>query len=147
MWGAENTVQVSAALIVQNDRLFIAQRPPRKRHGLLWEFPGGKVEAGESPQASLAREIHEELNWRVQVGKLFQVVQERNEAFSIDLYAFWCRLTGGQFQLREHVDYRWVLPAELPHYRLTSADRALIPHLRRWSDMGKDAAIEHVHTS
>lgn len=66
-----NTIKVVAAIIIQNDQVLLARRPPEKHHGLLWEFPGGKVETGESPEAALVRELREELNWDVNVGRLF----------------------------------------------------------------------------
>lgn len=126
----DKALQVSAALIVRSNRLFIAQRPPWKHHGFYWEFPGGQVEPGESPGASLIREIQEELNWRVRIKGLFQVVRERNPDLCIDLHVFWCECLGGRLQLREHLAHRWVDPAELDRYRLTAADRSLIPLLR-----------------
>ncbi|PIU31101.1 MAG: 8-oxo-dGTP diphosphatase MutT [Syntrophobacteraceae bacterium CG07_land_8_20_14_0_80_61_8] len=126
----DKALQVSAALIVRNNRLFIAQRPPWKRHGFYWEFPGGQVELGESPGASLIREIQEELNWRVRIKGLFQVVRERNQDLCIDLHVFWCEWLGGRLRLKEHLAHRWVGPAELDRYRLTAADRSLIPLLR-----------------
>lgn len=129
-----DAVQVSAALIARNNRLFIAQRPPHKRHGLLWEFPGGKVEKGETPEISLVREIREELNWLVHVGERFQVVRQQSETLPIELHVFWCKRISGHLELKEHVVCRWVLPAELHHYRLTAADRRLIPRLVRWTD-------------
>lgn len=67
------TVKVVAAIVIQNDQVLLARRPPGKHHGLLWEFPGGKVESGESPEAALIRELREELNWDVEVGELFDV--------------------------------------------------------------------------
>jgi len=68
------TVKVVAAIVIQNDQVLLARRPPEKHHGLLWEFPGGKVEAGESPEAALIRELREELNWDVDVGRLFDSI-------------------------------------------------------------------------
>ena len=67
------TVKVVAAIVIQNDQVLLARRPPGTHHGLLWEFPGGKVESGESPEAALIRELREELNWDVEVGELFDV--------------------------------------------------------------------------
>ncbi len=127
--GQQDCLRVTAALITLNDRLFIAQRPSHKRFGLSWEFPGGKVEPGETLEESLAREIREELCWTVRVERFFRLISHRDEHFSIDLYAFWCRVIGGELCLREHVAYRWVLPVELNAYPLTQADRELTTFL------------------
>lgn len=129
---AEVPLQVSAALILRDRRLFLAQRSPQARHAFSWEFPGGKVERGETPELSLIREIREELNWRIQIESLFQVVRERAGDPAIDLHVFWCRVLGGRLQLREHLQYRWVLPIELDRFALTPADRRLIPFLLEW---------------
>lgn len=123
--GQSHYPRVTAALITMNDRLFIAQRPPHKRFGLSWEFPGGKVEPGETLEESLAREIHEELCWEIVVKDLFKFIPHRQEEFCIDLYAFWCTIVGGELHLQEHVAYRWVSPGELNAYVFTQADRAL----------------------
>ncbi|HAZ21824.1 MAG TPA: hypothetical protein DHD79_04075 [Firmicutes bacterium] len=73
------TIKVVAAIVIQNDQVLLARRPPEKHHGLLWEFPGGKVEAGESPAAALARELREELNWDVVVGPLFDSIARNSD--------------------------------------------------------------------
>lgn len=122
---------VTAAIIPSEGRLFIAQRPPGKKFGLLWEFPGGKVKLGESLRESLRREINEELCWGIQVGDLFQHIHHHYFDFAIDLYAFWCRICTGQLCLREHVAYHWASPAELRRFSFTAADRELVPLLEK----------------
>ena len=121
-----NYLQVTAALIPFKGRLFVAQRPPHKKFGLCWEFPGGKVEAGESLENALAREIEEELCWEIQVKELFQTVRYRRSGFGIDLHAFWCSIRGGALKLKEHVTYRWATVEELKQLNLTEPDRHLI---------------------
>lgn len=122
-------IQVTAALIPLQGRLFIAQRPPHKTSGLSWEFPGGKREAGESLEESLLREIKEELCWDIRVREFFHVAQHHNSSFKLDLHAFWCSIEGGNLCLREHVAFEWVFPRELDNYELTAADRQLVPLL------------------
>lgn len=117
---------VAAALITADGRLFIAQRPPHKKFGLLWEFPGGKVEPGESLEDALRREISEELCWEVEVGPLFRHVSHRQPELEIDLFAFWCSIKCGTLCLREHVAYTWALPGQLHEYTFTSADNKLL---------------------
>jgi 8-oxo-dGTP diphosphatase len=127
--------QVTAALIFSNGRIFIAQRPPNKKFGLHWEFPGGKVQAGESLQACLCREIREELNWEIQVGELFRHVQHEHDDLVIDLFAFWSRIISGHLELREHVACNWVRIPELRHFDFTKADRQLIVSLEELSNL------------
>jgi 8-oxo-dGTP diphosphatase len=121
--------RVTAALIPSNGRIFIAQRPPNKKFGLHWEFPGGKVQPGETLQACLLREIQEELNWEIQVGELFRHVQHEHDDLVIDLYAFWSRIISGHLELREHVACNWVRIPELRQFEFTKADRQLIASL------------------
>jgi 8-oxo-dGTP diphosphatase len=125
---------VTAALIPSNGRLFIAQRPPNKKFGLRWEFPGGKAQLGETLEACLVREIKEELNWEIQVGELFQHIQHQHEDFRIELYAFWSQIRGGHLQLREHVACNWVRIGELRRYEFTKADHQLITCLEELAD-------------
>lgn len=122
-------IQVTAALIPRQGRLFIAQRPPHKSCGLFWEFPGGKKEKGESLEKSLSREINEELCWDVRVRELFHVVHYDQPGLNLDLYAFWCSIEGGTLCLKEHVAFEWVLPQKLHRFKLTGADQQLIPLL------------------
>lgn len=120
---------VAAALIQENGRLFVAQRPSHKRFGLKWEFPGGKVEPGETLRECLAREILEELCWDVHVGDLFRSIRHESPQLRIELHAFWCTVCGGLLRLREHVACRWVHPAELKALDLTLPDLDLLPFL------------------
>ncbi len=132
--GAESEVNprlsVAAALIVAEGCLFIAQRPPHKKFGLMWEFPGGKVEPGESYEDALRREISEELCWEVEVGPLFHRVSHQQAELEIDLHAFWCTIKCGTLCLREHVAFRWARPRQLRDYVFTSADRELLLFLQ-----------------
>lgn len=123
-------MHVTAALIVSGERLFIAQRPPWKKFGLYWEFPGGKVEPGESREESLVREIREELCLEICVRGFFMTISHQYADFSIDLHAFWCAISGGTLRLREHIACGWAGVAELADYRLTEADRLLVRFLR-----------------
>ena len=128
---ASKTFTVTAALIPSRGRVFIAQRPPHKKFGLLWEFPGGKVESGESLEASLVREIGEELCWNIEVGDLFQHVRLRLQEIALDLYAFWCKVQGGSLCLKEHVAFCWAYPHELSRFEFTWADKSLVDSLEK----------------
>ncbi|MGA2026926.1 MAG: (deoxy)nucleoside triphosphate pyrophosphohydrolase [Syntrophobacteraceae bacterium] len=120
---------VTAALISSQGRLFVAQRPPWKKFGLLWEFPGGKVEPGEGLEHSLVREIKEELCLNIYVRGLFKKISLQEPDFAIDLHAYWCSICGGTLRLVEHIAFMWANLSELKQIDFTQADRLLIPFL------------------
>lgn len=124
-------MHVTAALIASNGRLFVAQRPPWKRFGLLWEFPGGKVEPGEKREHSLVREIREELCLDITICSFFRTISHSDEDFAIDLHAYWCAVHGGRFCMKDHVAFKWARVSELRDLDLTIADRMLIPFLEQ----------------
>ncbi|MCU0574179.1 MAG: (deoxy)nucleoside triphosphate pyrophosphohydrolase [Syntrophobacteraceae bacterium] len=127
----QGSIRVTAALIIAEGRIFIAQRPLHKKYGGLWEFPGGKVESGETLQEALYREIIEELCWRVRVGELVHRVQDPGESEGVELYAFWCSIAEGDLCLREHIDHYWALPEELHQFPFTQPDREIISLLQK----------------
>lgn len=120
-----------AAGMIWNDagQLLIAQRPLDGLLGGLWEFPGGKQEAGESLEACLRRELREELAIEVEVGDLFVAVKHGFTHFKITLHAFTCRYTGGEPQRLGVRDFAWVTPDELDRYSFGKADRRVIAAL------------------
>ena len=124
-----NFMKVTAALITSQGRLLVAQRPPWKKFGLLWEFPGGKVEPGEGLEESLVREIKEELCLDICVNGLFKNISRQEPDFEIDLHAYWCRICGGTLCLLEHVAFMWANLPELKQMDFTKADCLLIPFL------------------
>jgi A/G-specific adenine glycosylase len=118
---------VTAGMIWNDSgELLIAQRPLDGLLGGLWEFPGGKVEPGETLPDCLRRELREELDIEVEVGELFTVVQHAFTHFRITLHAFTCRYLSGQPQALGVQDWAWVAPAELNKYAFGKADREVI---------------------
>jgi A/G-specific adenine glycosylase len=117
--------------MVWNDagQVLIAQRPLEGLLGGLWEFPGGKQEAGETLPECLRRELREELVIEVEVGELFAVVQHGFTHFKITLHAFTCRFVSGEPQAIGVRDWAWVTPAELSRYSFGKADRQVIDAL------------------
>ena len=110
---ARETVAVVAAVIVKDGRFLATQRGYGELAG-GWEFPGGKVEPGESPQQALAREIREELRANIEVGELLVTVEHDNGAFHLSMECYLCRLLSDHVSLTEHSDARW-LDAETMH--------------------------------
>ena len=114
--------EVVAALIWDNDKFMICQRPAHKARGLLWEFVGGKVEAGETKEAALIRECHEELAVTLSVGDVFMEVVHEYPDITIQLSLFNATIAEGVPQKLGHNDIRWITPAEIPQYEFCPAD-------------------------
>ena len=106
------TVRVVAAVIRKDNRIFATQRGYGEfKDG--WEFPGGKIEEGETPEQALAREIREELNTEIQVGKLIDTIEYDYPKFHLSMDCFWCEIMQGGLELKEHEAARWLSKEEL----------------------------------
>ena len=129
------TVLVSAVALIDPDgRVLLAQRPEGKSMAGLWEFPGGKIEQGETPEAALIRELHEELGidtWASCLAPL-TFAGHSYENFHLLMPLFACRKWEGTPQAREGQTLKWVRPNELRDYPMPAADVPLIPILRDW---------------
>ena len=129
------TVLVSAAALIDGEgRVLLAQRPEGKSIAGLWEFPGGKVEEGETPEAALIRELHEELGIETWQGCLAPLcfASHSYEKFHLLMPLFACRKWGGIPQSREGQALKWVRAKDLRDYPMPPADIPLIPILRDW---------------
>ena len=122
---------VAAALIDADNRVLIAQRPPGKTLGGLWEFPGGKIEPGERPEAALIRELHEELGITVKDACLAPLTfaSHAYPDFHLLMPLFVCRRWEGLAQAREAQALKWVRPGDLRAYPMPPADGPLIAPL------------------
>jgi 8-oxo-dGTP diphosphatase len=123
-------VEVSAALIFHGGKLLIAQRHARDHLGGLWEFPGGKREAGETFEQCLAREIREELGVTISVGELFEEVAHAYPEKSVHLKFFRCQLLSGEPQPLGCAAFKWVGQTELKDYEFPAADAQLLQKLK-----------------
>jgi A/G-specific adenine glycosylase len=121
---------VTAAVICRNGRILIAQRPLGGRLGGLWEFPGGKVEAGETLPQCLRREIKEELGIRIKVGRQITSIDHAYTHFKITLHAFECELVSGKPQALQVQDFKWVRMSELKRFAFARTDLRIIEALR-----------------
>jgi len=123
---------VACALIDPDGRVLIAQRPAGKQMGGLWEFPGGKMEPGETPEQALIRELAEELGIVVQEPCLapFSFASHSYDTFHLLMPLFVCRRWEGVPQTKEHAALKWVRPQELKDYPMPPADVPLVPMLR-----------------
>ncbi|WP_304508600.1 (deoxy)nucleoside triphosphate pyrophosphohydrolase [Anaerotignum sp.] len=121
--------EVVAALICQEDRFLICQRPAHKKRGLLWEFVGGKREDGESKEEALIRECQEELGIQINVGEVFMEVTHGYPDITIALTLFWSTISQGIPQLLEHEDLRWIKVEEIPKFAFCPADEEILCRL------------------
>ena len=128
-------IEVSTALIFRAGKLLIAQRPEKSHLGGLWEFPGGKREAGENFEQCLVREIREELGVEIAVGELFEEVAHDYPDKSVRLKFFLCRLLAGEPQPLDCAAVRWVATAELADFEFPAADARLLEKLKAAPDI------------
>ena len=129
------TILVSAvALIDQDGRILIAKRPDGKSMAGLWEFPGGKVELGETPEQALVRELSEELGIKTWNSCLAPITfaSHAYEDFHLLMQLFVCRKWEGIVMPKEKQELKWVYSNELKNYPMPPADKPLIPILRDW---------------
>ncbi len=118
----------TAAIIVHDNKIFATQRGYGEfKDG--WEFPGGKIEEGETPQQALIREIREELDTEIEVGELVDRVEYDYPAFHLSMDCFLCRVRSGDLVLKEHEAARWLAVEELEGVDWLPADRGLIRKL------------------
>lgn len=115
-------IEVVGAVIVRDGRVLCARRGPGGATGGLWEFPGGKIEPGEAPEAALAREIHEELGCHVRVGEPVTTTRHEYDALVVVLSTYWCELVDGVPAPTEHEELVWLAPAELDGLEWAPAD-------------------------
>lgn len=121
---------IVAAIIRRDDKILITKRPDHVHLAGLWEFPGGKLEAGESLEAALQREIREELGVDISVESEFVSVEHEYTDKSVHLHFFNCTILRGEPQLLDVADIRWVKTAELVDFEFPPADVELIRLLR-----------------
>ena len=128
-----------AAVIREGGRVFATQRGygPFKDG---WEFPGGKIEPGETPEQALAREIREELRTEVEVGEKLAQVEYDYPDFHLSMGCYLCEILSGRLTLLEHESARWLTPGELDSVEWLPADKALIESLKeQWQTQQREA--------
>ena len=121
--------EVVAALIWDGDGFMICRRPENKARGLLWEFVGGKVEAGETKEQALIRECREELAITVSVDDVFCEVTHEYPDITIHLTLFNCKIAEGVPRLLEHIDLRFITPGEISLYEFCPADTQILKQI------------------
>ncbi|WP_167957016.1 (deoxy)nucleoside triphosphate pyrophosphohydrolase [Anaerosporobacter faecicola] len=124
-----NTVRVVAAIIRSDDKIFATQRGYGEFKG-GWEFPGGKIEEGETPQEALIREIMEELATEIHVGDFLHTIEYDYPSFHLSMDCFWAEIVSGDLVLKEHEAAKWLAKGELDTVEWLPADIEIIEMVR-----------------
>ena len=129
MGGARRTIRVVAAVLEKDGKYLITQRRASAVLPLMWEFPGGRVEEGETDALALKREVLHRLGASVEVGKLISFVSHPYEGYVVDLFLYECSLTGGRLEPANVHRFDWVSSADFDKYPFTPADEASMNQL------------------
>ena len=121
---------VCAAVVFHQGKILLTQRPANKPHGGFWEFPGGKIELGESPHQTLRRELQEELNIGISVGPVVETTYHHYDWGNVLIIAYLCEWLSGELEHLEVADHRWLTPAQLSDYQILPADLPIITKLQ-----------------
>ena len=127
----QTDIHVTCAIIERDGLVLAAQRGASMRMPLKWEFPGGKIEPGEGTEASLHRELMEEMGLRVVVKRALPPSTHRYPAFTVKLYPFVCAIRSGKMTLNEHRAVVWLKPDDLPTLDWVEADLAVVEAYRQ----------------
>ncbi len=122
-------IEVAAAIIMNQNQIFATQRGYGTFKG-WWEFPGGKLEEGENPKEALIREIEEELDTKVLVEQLIEVVEYDYPEFHLTMYCYLCKVLSGDLTLKEHDTARWLTKETIDSVKWLPADLDLIKNLK-----------------
>ena len=134
------TINVVAAIILEGDKAFVTQRG----YGAFkdkWEFPGGKIEPGETPEKALVREIREELNTEIAVDQSLDTIDFDYPEFHLKMECFCCRIIKGELNLLEHESSKWVTAETISDLDWLPADRILLPRIAEILNMRRETDV------
>ncbi|MCG6190122.1 (deoxy)nucleoside triphosphate pyrophosphohydrolase [Maribellus maritimus] len=121
-------VEVTCAILLFENKFLITQRSAESEHSLSWEFPGGKLKTGESPEDCIQREINEELEIEIEILERLKSIPFDYGFKKIRLIPFLCSATSIQLKLNEHIQFKWIQLQDIDDFDLLDADKKLIQH-------------------
>ena len=124
-------IRVVAAIIKRDDKYLITRRGPSTHMEGFWEFPGGKIEPGETAEESLMREIKEELDITIRVSEFFMENNHHYPSKKITLIAFFCEITKGEITLKDHDKFEWISREQFENYEFAPADIPFVKALQK----------------
>jgi A/G-specific adenine glycosylase len=130
---------IAVAVVFRGKDLLIDQRPETSMLGGLWEFPGGKIEPGETPEECVVREVREEIGIDIKVEAPLTTIEHAYTHFTITLMAYICRYVSGEAQALQCSQVRWIRPEDLQDYAFPMANQKVFPFLRQWLDSHLDS--------
>jgi 8-oxo-dGTP diphosphatase len=122
-------INVAAGIIVENNKVLAARRKPGLHLAGFWEFPGGKIEEGETLKQALKRELNEELNINLEIGNFIKKVEYEYPEFYIIMHVFYCHINTRDMDLNEHIDSKWLSKNELFELDWAAADIPIVEKL------------------
>ncbi|MGQ9836398.1 MAG: A/G-specific adenine glycosylase [Cyanobacteriota bacterium] len=131
--------QIAVAIVFRGEEILIDQRPETSMLSGLWEFPGGKIEPGETAAECVVREVKEEIGIDIEVVTELTTIEHAYTHFTITLTAFICRYLGGEAQALQCTEVRWISPAALSEFPFPAANQKLFPHLQAWLAKQREA--------
>ncbi len=123
-------IEVAAAVIIRENKVFAAQRGEGGELARKWEFPGGKLESGERGEEAIVREIFEELGTKIRVVRYLHSVEHQYRTFALTLHGYLCEIAGGEPRLTEHLASKWLKRDELDSVLWAEADLPLVETIR-----------------
>jgi len=123
-------IKVTAAIIIENEKVFIAKRKPPGRMPGMWEFPGGKIEDGETPEYCLMRELREELEIDVVIDDHIGTNLHRYDFYTVELMAYRANIVAGEIKLNDHADMAWVSADEIESFEFAPADLPFVEMIK-----------------
>lgn len=126
-------ITVSAAIIINQGKILCLQRGESKHEYISkkWEFPGGKIEPGETPKEAVIREIQEELGMEISITDQYITVEHQYPDFHLTMYSFICSTNNLDFKLSEHIDFKWLKNSELENLDWAAADIPIVDKLKK----------------
>lgn len=124
-------IEVAAAVLIEDNAVFAAQRSNRGPLAKRWEFPGGKLEIGEDGRSAIVREIEEELNTRIEVVRFLTTVEHQYPTFFLTMHAYLCRRLDGQLELSEHIASAWLGKTDLYGLDWAEADIPIVREVEK----------------